>query len=118
MLLAERDDSVVVLAAHECDWQQFQAGCEHETHAACQIGVGGRCERPSAFPRSHRQAQIALRVLAAAGGHHSPAIFDELGVYRILAEASDPDRVERFVREWLGALLDYDARRNTNLFRR
>jgi DNA-binding PucR family transcriptional regulator len=114
-LLASRGGAVVVLADRECDWERFRDTAEHETHGTCRIGVGGRCARPSDFPRSHREAQVALRVQRAAGGPDRTAIFDGLGVYRILAEASDPAGVERFVREWLGALFEYDARKKTEL---
>ena len=41
--------------------------------------------------------------------------FDDLGVYRILCEVEDPAAIERFVRQWLGALLDYDARKHSEL---
>jgi sugar diacid utilization regulator len=114
-LLASRGGSVVVLAERECDWERFRDTAAHETHGTCRIGVGGRCERPSDFPRSYREAQMALRVQRAAGGPDRTAIFDGLGVYRILAEAPDPAGVEHFVREWLGALFEYDARKKTKL---
>ena len=42
-------------------------------------------------------------------------VFDDLGIYRILAGVEDASSVERFVREWLGALLDYDETKNAEL---
>jgi DNA-binding PucR family transcriptional regulator len=36
-------------------------------------------------------------------------------VYRLLAEIEDTASVERFVREWIGALLDYDVRKGSAL---
>jgi sugar diacid utilization regulator len=114
-LLAARGGTLVVLSDQECDWERFRGATEREIRGKCRIGVGGRCERPSDFPRSYRQAQTALRVQIAAGGPNRTAIFDDLGVYRILADERDPEGVERFVREWLGALLDYDARQKTEL---
>jgi DNA-binding PucR family transcriptional regulator len=42
-------------------------------------------------------------------------IFDQLGIYRILAEVEDTAAVDRFVNEWLGHLIEYDARRNAEL---
>jgi DNA-binding PucR family transcriptional regulator len=41
--------------------------------------------------------------------------FDQLGIYRLLAEVEDASAVERFVQEWLGGLLDYDAARGSEL---
>lgn len=43
------------------------------------------------------------------------AAFDELGFYRLIDAAHDGATVETFVREWLGALLDYDKRKNSEL---
>jgi sugar diacid utilization regulator len=114
-LLASRSGAVVLLADRDCDWDEFRSACEHTTHGRCRLGVGGLCEQPSGYPRSYHQAQVALRVQIAAGGSSRTAIFDGLGVYRILAEAQDPAGVEGFVREWLGALIDYDARKNSEL---
>jgi DNA-binding PucR family transcriptional regulator len=51
----------------------------------------------------------------ASGGDGKVTVFDQLGVYRILAEAQDTGTIERFVREWLGPLLDHDAARRTDL---
>jgi DNA-binding PucR family transcriptional regulator len=42
-------------------------------------------------------------------------LFDDLGVFQLLAEVEDTVSVERFVRTWLGPLLDYDARKPADL---
>jgi DNA-binding PucR family transcriptional regulator len=41
--------------------------------------------------------------------------FDDLGLYRILRPGNDLRELEGFVREWLGQLIDYDARHDTEL---
>ncbi|MBV8951450.1 MAG: helix-turn-helix domain-containing protein, partial [Actinobacteria bacterium] len=41
--------------------------------------------------------------------------FDELGVYRLLAQVDDVEGVERFAKDWLGRLIDYDNRRRSDL---
>jgi DNA-binding PucR family transcriptional regulator len=41
--------------------------------------------------------------------------FDRLGIYRLLADVRQTDGIELFVREWLGALLDYDRAKRTDL---
>lgn len=79
------------------------------------IGVGGECATPAEFPRSYREAQLALRV-AEFGDSPRPVVrYDDLGVYQLLSEVADPASVDAFVRRWLGALLDYDARRGSDL---
>jgi DNA-binding PucR family transcriptional regulator len=54
-------------------------------------------------------------MLEAAGKEQGVSIFDDLGVYRIFADVRELSGVERFVRDWLGALLDYDAERGSDL---
>jgi sugar diacid utilization regulator len=81
----------------------------------CRVGVGGACGSPGEFPGSYRQARLALR-LAESGAFTGPVVrYDDLGVYRLLSEAADPGSVDEFVRHWIGPLLDYDARRGSDL---
>lgn len=79
------------------------------------IGVGGVCRGPADYARSHRQAQLALRLAQFSGGRAGVVVHDDLGVYQLLSESADPAAIEAFVRTWLGALLDYDAARGSNL---
>ena len=51
----------------------------------------------------------------AAGGPDRVTLFDDLGIYKILATAGDTSAMERFVTEWLGSLIDYDAEHGTPL---
>jgi DNA-binding PucR family transcriptional regulator len=81
----------------------------------CRIGVGSPCDEPEDYPRSFREAQLTLKLQDAAGTGDRADVFDDLGVYRLLADVGDPRGVERFARHWLGALLEYDERRNAEL---
>jgi DNA-binding PucR family transcriptional regulator len=80
----------------------------------CRVGVGGRHE-PDGFPLSCWEAELALRMQKAAGGPDRVTLFDDLGIYKILATAGDTSAMERFVTEWLGSLIDYDAEHGTPL---
>jgi DNA-binding PucR family transcriptional regulator len=79
------------------------------------IGIGGRCERPSDFPRSVREAFVALGVRQASRQPQGVTTYDGLGIYRILAGGEHNAEVEGFVREWLGPLLDYDTAHGAEL---
>jgi DNA-binding PucR family transcriptional regulator len=115
-LLVSRAGTVVLLANQELDWEELRGAILHELGGGrCRIGVGGRCRQVGDFPRSYRQAQIALSIQAASGASGRATVFDELGVYRLLSRLEDSAEVERFVRDWLGALLDYDTRRHSEL---
>jgi len=41
--------------------------------------------------------------------------FDELGIYRLIGVGAGREEVSGFVREWLGALIDYDAANRSEL---
>jgi sugar diacid utilization regulator len=115
-LLVPRRFSVVVLAEDDSPWDQFRTAVRHQLdNARCRIGVGGTCMRPADFPRSYREAGLALKVQDAADGVDRITVFDQLGVYQLLADVQETSSVERFVQEWLGSLLSYDHQRHTEL---
>jgi sugar diacid utilization regulator len=81
--------------------------------AGVRVGVGGRCTGPEDFPRSQLEAELALKLQAAgsvAGGRVTA--FDDLGLYQLLSRVEDLGDVERFMRRWLGALIEYDGTRS------
>ena len=45
----------------------------------------------------------------AAGQPDRVMVFDDLGVYQVLATTQNSAAMDRFVQDWLGALMDYDA---------
>ncbi len=115
-MLAARLTDVILLADAEAPWDRFRASVDSESNGArCCIGVGGRCTGVADFPRSYREAQLALRIQQAVGGAARVTIFDDLGVYQVLATDTDPSAMESFARGWLGALMDYDAVHGTQL---
>jgi sugar diacid utilization regulator len=117
-LLMTRTGTVVLLANRDVDWEKLRVAVLHELDGGrCRIGVGGSCGRVGDFPRSYREAQIALSIQPGPGGPDRTTVFDELGVYRLLSRLEDTTEVDRFVRDWLGALLDYDARKRSELVR-
>ncbi|WP_435581914.1 PucR family transcriptional regulator [Amycolatopsis thermoflava] len=81
------------------------------------IGISSRCDRPADLPRAYSQARQALEIRLASAAPHGATAFDQLGVYRILSSTTNRVDVETFVREWLGPLLDYDAKRHSELVR-
>jgi len=81
----------------------------------CRIGVGGQCQAVEDFPRSYREAELAMRVQKASGGPEQVTVYDDLGVYKVLASANDTSSIERFVDEWLARLIDYDSAHGTQL---
>jgi sugar diacid utilization regulator len=117
-LLVARGAQVVLLADSEVDWEKLRAALLRELGGGrVRIGVGEVCERVPDFPRSYRQARLALSLPAAAEWGDRAVRFDDLGVYRLFSALEDLDEVERFVQHWIGTLIDYDAARGADLVR-
>jgi len=117
-LILARGGDVVVLSDADRSWEDFRnTVLSNLGGGRCKVGVGGRCDKPEDFPRSFQEATFALRLQDASNGTDQATVFDDLGVYRILSAVEDTESVERFVRTWLGALLDYDERKNSELVR-
>jgi DNA-binding PucR family transcriptional regulator len=116
-LVVARSGSVALLARTESDFRQLRYAilADLGPGASCRVGVGGPSAGPAGFAGSHRQAQLALRLQAATRSPAQVTVFDDLGVYQLLAEIADIGSVEGFVRRWLGALLEYDTARSTQL---
>jgi sugar diacid utilization regulator len=79
------------------------------------IGIGSRCLVPDDIPQSFMEARRAMSIRQRSMSPHGAAAFDELGFYRLIDAAHGGGEVESFVREWLGTLLDYDDRKNSDL---
>ncbi len=117
-LVAARLADVVLLADTDAPWERFHACVMAELHGTrCSIGVGGLCHEIADFPRSYRESQLALRIQKAVGGSEQITLFDDLGVYQVLATETDTSGMESFVRDWLGGLMDYDAEHGYQLVR-
>jgi sugar diacid utilization regulator len=111
-----RGHRVVLLAHGNEGWERLRRAVLSELrHGRCVIGVGTVCTKPEQFPRSYRTARLALDVHRQSSAPDRAVVFDELGVFRMLAESRDLRDVDRFAREWLGSLIDYDRERSAEL---
>lgn len=117
-LLVARGAQVVLLAEHEADWEGLRRAVIRDLGGGrARVGVGERCSAVTDFPRSYRQARLALHLLRTAEWEDRAVRFDDLGVYRLLIGNDSLEEVERFVRRWIGPLLEYDAARHAELVR-
>lgn len=115
--LVGRHAGAVVLLAYDLGrWEEFGSVLAGRFPAGqVAVGVGGRCESPAAFPRSCREAFVALGVRQASRQPAGVTTYESLGIYRILAGGEHSAAVQGFVREWLGTLLDYDEAHRAEL---
>ncbi|MGP4058690.1 PucR family transcriptional regulator [Mycobacterium sp. 4D054] len=81
----------------------------------CAIGIGSRCDAPSEFPKSFAAAKRALNVRLHSAVSAGASAYDELGFYRLIDVAHTGGAVEDFIREWIGALLEYDSTKKSEL---
>lgn len=79
-----------------------------EIHA----GLGRVYEDPSQFPESAREAEKALCLCRR---DRECVSFDELGLFQLLMEIPDQEKVWRYAMEKLQPLLDYDRLNRKNL---
>lgn len=116
-LVGRRSGAVVLLALSPPDrWAELGEALAAEfPSGVVAVGVGGGCDSPSDFPRSTREAFVALSVRQASRRPAGVTTYDSLGIYRILAGGEHSAEVEGFVRQWLGPLLDYDAAHGAEL---
>lgn len=108
-------DSVAIVTAGQTDWEKLRRTIVSDLGGQCHIGVGGACARPSELPRSLREAGLALRLQKTLLPGNKACEYPKLGIFRMLATIPDLGDVDEFVREWLGSLLDYDARKRAEL---
>jgi sugar diacid utilization regulator len=116
-LVENWSSNVAIVTAGQADWEQLRRVVVSDLGGQCHIGVGGTCARPSELPRSLREAGLALRLQKTLLPGSGACEYPRLGIFRMLAAIPDLTDVEGFVREWLGSLIDYDARRKAELVR-
>jgi sugar diacid utilization regulator len=119
-LVVARAAMIVVLAVAESGppgpWERFRAAVQREISSThCRVGVGDICTRVADFPRSFRQAQLALRIQETASTQSRATVFEDLGVYRLFGDLTNVELLEEYVQHWLGELLAYDGQKQSDL---
>jgi len=80
----------------------LDAAFHHESHAI--IGYSDLCEHLRDAHRAHEHARLALRVATALPEHGSPAGWDDLGAYRLLARAAETPHAKELIHPGLPKL--------------
>ncbi|WP_055587851.1 PucR family transcriptional regulator [Streptacidiphilus griseoplanus] len=115
-LAIRRGDCVVLLTETKPHEDTLGEALDREFGAhTWSVGVSARCDSPGSIPRCYQEALRALGVRQGSRARDGSTFFDDLGLYRILGPGNDLHELEAFVREWLGALIDYDRRHGTDM---
>lgn len=119
VLVGSRGASTVVLVAGEDRRdpgdELYRAVSDELGTGAGAIGVGGQCDVLADLPHSYGEAVRALAVRRRSQDPYGSTGFDELGLCRMIGTGEGEREADRFVRVWLGRLLDYDAHHHTEL---
>jgi sugar diacid utilization regulator len=103
---------VALVTDRDEPWEPLRKAILDESGvASCRLGVGQSHRDPTELPTSVRQARLALKLHAVVGGDQAVE-FEQLGIYRLLADVAETTDLERYITTWLRpleALLDYDT---------
>ena len=96
---------------------QVSARLRESVSPPATVGASGPGTGAVELADLYREACRCCDVLVSLGRAGEAAGRDELGVYGLLLSGSGPEEVERFVTRTVGALLDYDRERGSELAR-
>ena len=71
--------------------------------------------RLSDFPRSLKEARLALQMQEETNSSDRATLFEDLGAFQLSAEVSNSAAIDRYIERWLGVLIRHDAVKNTRL---
>ena len=114
-LMIVKGQAVTLISPAKLDWEVLRRRVEELGGRGSRVAVGSVCIQPSEFPRSHREAQLAVALQENTGDGHLVLTWESLGAYQILSTVEDLQGVERFVQQQLGRLLEHDSQRNAEL---
>lgn len=124
-LVASTGDALVVLyPLDEYDTLEMIRGCgrrlqkqmsDVSPHLSFSIGIGRICERIGSAVLSYQDAQSASSAGRVVRGKGSITLYDELGIYGLLAKCGDVTLLHGYVEKSLGQLIEHDARRRASL---
>jgi hypothetical protein len=116
-LVTARDNRVVAIVSEEIDWAALvQVLRDSMANQRFSIGVSSQRDVVDEYHAAAREAEVAVGLGAAIHGE-GVMLFEDLGVYRLLAANGDTRELHQFVQRWLGPLIEYDEARNAELVR-
>lgn len=110
-LVVGRSDCVIVMAHQDTSWADLAAAIDSELpKETCRLAVGSRYPNIWEIHHSYREAQFVADLSNTISDNFTDRVltFESLGIYRILSSVNNLTEVERFMKEKLGALIEYD----------
>jgi len=81
------------------------------------VGIGCLCQKLEDYKKSYHQARKALNIANWVGKRDEIVLLEALGVYGLLFESDNRERLLSFSREMLDPLVRYDREHSTNLLK-
>jgi DNA-binding PucR family transcriptional regulator len=108
---------VVIIVSDGIDWSGLaQVLRDSMPNERFSIGVSSQRDVVDEYRHAAREAEVAVKLGAAIHGE-GVMLFEDLGVYRLLAANGDTRELHQSVQRWLGPLIQYDEARNAELVR-
>ena len=115
-LLGHRERLIVLLVSGQPSLDALHEEVSRQLgHESCAIGMGPRCDVPAEIPLSFLRARRALNIRLNSAHPEGAADYDELGFYHLVDAAHTVGVAQEYVRRWLGALIDYDTAKKSDL---
>ncbi|MHB8916962.1 MAG: PucR family transcriptional regulator, partial [Desulfocucumaceae bacterium] len=123
LVAVRRNRIVIILRTDETGVHANIAKLIQEWVAAnipdCSVNVtwGQQCLEFTDYRSSFEQAWQASDILESLGRKNECSGFDELGIYAILWELNNSDKIRNFAHLKIGCLLEYDSSHKSNLLK-
>jgi DNA-binding PucR family transcriptional regulator len=117
-LVVGRSDQVIVMAYRDVNWADLQAAIDLELpKESCRLAIGSQYPNAWEIHHSYREAQFVADLSGSITSNFTEPVltFEDLGIYRILSSVTNLTEVERFMKEKLGSLIEYDQDHKSNL---
>jgi sugar diacid utilization regulator len=119
-----REEGILLLVEQASLWrgavkavsQALEAIRQSAPDASVSAGIGPVAAGPPEYAAAIRQARLAAD-LGARLDATEPIDSSRIGAYRLLVGIEDGRRLQEFVDEYLGALVEHDSRRGTDFVR-
>ncbi|HEX6024836.1 MAG TPA: helix-turn-helix domain-containing protein [Solirubrobacter sp.] len=98
------DHGVIVVTVSERGGVEAIANRAQDALDGVVIGFSGQHDHPREAHRAHEHSRLALRVATALPDHGSPASWEELGAYRLLARAAETPHASELIHPGLPKL--------------